>query len=142
MDMGKPIKFRAIIGGFCTFLGGSIVWTLFIVVILAPLVRKATIIWVLNLLVAYTLMFRSGMFSAALARTHEHLHAVIVAILAILYSFIWFHETPTWFWILYIPYSGKVLMKPLFLGGLLRHARKCSLRKDITKMALALKYSL
>ena len=100
--MGKPIKLRAIIGGICTFLAGSFVWTLFIVFILAPLVQKATIIWVLNLLLACGLMFRSGMFSAALAGTHECLHAVIVAILAILYGFIWFHKTPTWFWVLYV----------------------------------------
>jgi len=110
--MGKTIKLRAIIGGICTFLGGSIVWTLFIVIILAPLVEKAIILWVLNLLVAYALMFRSGMFSAALARTHEHLHAVIVAILAILYSLIWFHETPTWFWVLYM-----VFMVPFAILG-------------------------
>ena len=110
--MGKPIRLRAIIGGFCTFLGGSIVWTLFIVIILAPLVEKPTIIWVLNLLVAYGLMFRSGMVSAALARTHEHLHAVIVAILAILCGFIWFHETPTWFWVLYM-----VFMIPFAILG-------------------------
>ena len=104
-DMGEAIKSRAIIGGFCTFFGGSIVWTLFIVIILAPLIAKPTIIWVLNLLVAYGLMFRSGMFSAALARTHEHLHAVIVTILAILYSLIWFHRTPTWFWVLYVLFT-------------------------------------
>ena len=110
--MGKTIKLRAIIGGICTFLGGSIVWTLFIVIILAPLVQKATIIWVLNLLVACGLMFRSGMFSAALARTHEHLHAAIVAILAILYSLIWFHKTPTWFWVLYM-----VFMIPFAILG-------------------------
>jgi hypothetical protein len=103
--MGKTIKLLAIIGGICTFLGGSIVWTLFIVIILAPLVEKATIIWVLNLLVAYGLMFRGGMVSAALARTHERLHAVIVAILAILYSFIWFHKMPTWFWVLYMVFT-------------------------------------
>ena len=100
--MSKTIKLRAIIGGFCTFLGGSIIWTLFIVIILTPFVQKVAIIWVINLLVACALIFRSGIISAFFSRTHEHLHACIVAILAILYSSIWFHKTPTWFWVLYI----------------------------------------
>ena len=137
--MGKPIRLRAIIEGICTFLGGSIVWTSFIVIILALLVEKAIILWVLNLLVAYGLMLRSGMFSAALAGTHEHLHAGIVAILGILYSLIWFHKAPIWFWILYmlfmIPFailgSHYVLRKKKVNGTtqLLGQIRACSGRR-------------
>ena len=117
--MIKSIKVSAIFKGFLSFLLGSIIWTFIMLILIMPFVdysKKDTFgwyfIWILNLIIAIILIFRSGIVSAIQAKTNENIHALIVALIAIIYSFAWQQKTPMWFWSLYV-----ISMIPFAIAG-------------------------
>lgn len=103
--MSYKISIKAIFFGFCTFLGGSFVYALIVGLLMAPFFagkRYEFVIWIVHLIVAFLLIYRSGYVTACVAKSNQTSNAILVGLMVIIYSFVFINRVPLWFWLIYV----------------------------------------